>query len=45
MAPTVDEPAAVPGAMAGAAGSLEVDAGVVDVTPESGVEKPVVLEE
>ena len=41
----VDELAAVPGAMAGATGSLEAVAGVVDVTPESGVEKPVVPEE
>ena len=45
MASMVDEPAVVLGAMVGAAGSLEAEVGVADATPESGAEKPVVLEE
>ena len=42
---TVDEPAAVPRAMAGAAGSLEAEVGVADAVSESRVEKSVVPEE
>ena len=45
LVPTVDKSAAMPGAMAGATGFSKVDAGVVDAVPESGAEKPVVLEE
>jgi len=41
----MDESAAMPVAMVGATGSLEVDAGVADAVLESGVEKPVVLED
>ena len=41
MASTADEPAAVPEATAGAIGSLEADAGVVDAALESGADKPV----
>ena len=42
---TVDEPAAVPGAMAGAAGSLEAETRVVDAALESRAEKPMAPEE
>jgi len=45
LAMTADESTATPGATAGAAGSLEVDAGVADAVPEPVAEKPVVLEE
>jgi len=45
LAPMADESAAVPRATAGAAGSSEVGDGVANTTLESGVEKPVVLEE
>ena len=45
LAPTADESAAMPGATAGATGSLKVDARVDDSTLESGVEEPVVPEE
>ena len=41
LASTADEPAAVPEATAGATGSLEADAGVVDAALESGADKPV----
>ena len=45
MAATVDESAAMPGAMERAAGSSEVEAGAADTVPESRAEKMVVLEE
>ena len=43
--PMADEPAAVPGVIAGAVGSSEADAGVADVASKSRAEKPVVPEE
>ena len=45
LASMADEPAAMPGAMAGATGSLEVEARVADAVLEFGVEKSVVPEE
>ena len=45
MALTMDESTVMPGATAGAAGSSEADARVVDATPKSGVEKLVVPED
>ena len=44
LAPMVDEPVAVLGAMARAVGSSKADAGVADTAPESRVEKPVLPE-
>ena len=41
LASMVDEPATVPRATAGAAGSSEADAGVADAAPELGAEEPV----
>ena len=45
LASTADEPAAVPKATTGTAGSLEVETRIADAMPESRVEKPVMLEE
>ena len=45
LAPTADESAAVPRAVVGAAGSLEVDARVANAAPESATGKLMVPEE
>ena len=45
LAPMVDGSATVPGAIAEAAGSSRAKARVADTAPESGVKKPVMLEQ
>ena len=45
LATMVDESAAMPGATARAAGSSEAEARAADAMPESGAERPAILEE